>query len=399
VIAMTSRELSAGQLRYHLQELSVALARRLVAVLGAARDAPHGVAAELDAIVSEITDIQRDLAYEMAGPQLTGAADLTSLARMLELQRRMMRLMDRLETISSRPITTYLEEHQPTPRGDQSGWTALSGRPSLPYYGETLPQYALPATRTWEEPHQVSVPAHEILHQRVTHDSHAAGTAPFLARSLGAHGSAAGSGAVRWPHISPAARWGILPMAICVVSALLTATVNRLMQGSDTPSILQLSESVAKRGDRLDAGATSQERAQSSAELTTARPSTGAQKTQRIAIAPAAVQPATITVSPPAPNPDRGLDALNPDAPSVAVLATHQDAAVAEQTFAKLKQRYPAILGNAEAELEAIETQDGATWHRLSLIPPVPRSEAKDLCKRLRAAGYAGCWVRSRAGE
>ena len=51
---MTSRDLSAGQLRYHLQELSVSVARRLVAVLEVARNAPHGVAAELDATLATL---------------------------------------------------------------------------------------------------------------------------------------------------------------------------------------------------------------------------------------------------------------------------------------------------------------------------------------------------------
>ncbi len=157
---MTSRDLSAGQLRYHLQELSVAVARRLVAVLDAARDAPHGVAAELDAVVAEITDIQRDLAYEMAGPPIGGAADLTSLSRMLDLQRRMMRLMDRLETISSRPITNYLEQRQRTPLeaaaiadGRRRGLSSLTH-----YDGAAAPTMRFPRCANWEQPHQIPVP-------------------------------------------------------------------------------------------------------------------------------------------------------------------------------------------------------------------------------------------------
>lgn len=395
MIVMTSRDLSAGQLRYHLQELSVAVARRLVAVLDAARDAPHGVAAELDAVVAEITDIQRDLAYEMAGPPIGGAADLASLSRMLDLQRRMMSLMDRIETISSRPITNYLEQRQRTPLEDRShsGWS--TARPQLAtHYGGAELHSGLPAVRDWEPPHQIPAPAYDVLNQHAAYDAHAAGTAPFLDRALASNGSAGTTGMARWPHFSPAARWGILPMAICIVSALLTTTVNRLMQG-DSPGILQHSEDVAKRGDRLDANLGSDELATAAPE----RSATRLEETQRIAIAPAAVQPATITVSPPSPQSDRGLDALNPDAPSVAVLATHQDPSAARQAFVKLKERFPDILGATEAEIEAIQTQDGTTWHRLSLLPPVPRSEAKDLCKRLRAAGYVGCWVRSRSGE
>jgi hypothetical protein len=83
----------------------------------------------------------------------------------------------------------------------------------------------------------------------------------------------------------------------------------------------------------------------------------------------------------------------------VAVVATHQNPDSARQALLELKERFPEILGSSEAELEAVRTQDGTTWHRVSLVPPVPRSEAKDLCKRLRAAGFPGCWVRSRAGQ
>jgi hypothetical protein len=386
-------------LRYHLQELSVAVARRLVAVLDAARDAPHGVAAELDAVVAEITDIQRDLAYEMAGPPIGGAADLSSLSRMLDLQRRMMSLMDRIETISSRPITNYLEQRQRTPLEDRShsGWSTARPQRATHYDGAQL-QTALPALRDWEPPHQIPAPTYDVLHQHAAYDAHGARTAPFLDRALASNGGSGTASMARWPHFSPTARWGILPMAICIVSALLTTTVNRLMQ-SDSSGILQHSEDVAKRGDRLDARLTSDEPASAAPEQSAARPSTRLEETQRIAVVPAAVQPATITVSPPPPQSDRGLDALNPDAPSVVVLATHQEPSAAQQAFVKLKERFPDILGAAEADIEAVQTQDGTTWHRLSLLPPVPRSEAKDLCKRLRAAGYAGCWVRSRSGE
>lgn len=382
---MINRDLSAGQLRYHVQELSVSVARRLVAVLDAARDAPHGVAAELDAVVSEITDIQRDLAYEMAGPPLGGAADLASLSRMLELQQRMMRLLDRLETLSSRPITSYLEQHQRTSLENHGDWRVPPVPASSALHYDGPPHDAHSATGSWEQPHHVSTQAYDVLHQRAAYDAHAAGTAPFLTRTPGVNASLGGA---RWPHMSPAARWGLLPMAICIVSALLTTTVNQLMR-SDPPGILSHSDSIAKRGDRLDSRAAPEERA-------AAAP---AEQRQRIALTPAAARPEVITVSPPVPPSDRGLDALNPDAPSVTVLATHQDPAVARQTFLTLQERYPDILGAAEAELEAVQTQDGTTWHRVSLVPPVPRSEAKDLCKRLRAAGYAGCWVRSRSGE
>ncbi len=394
---MTGRDLSAGQLRYHLQDLSVAVARRLVAVLDAARDAPHGVAAELDAVVAEITNIQRDLAYEMTGPPLGGAADLSSLSRMLELQRRMLSLMDRLETISSRPITNYLEQRQRVPVESHSpgGWSIARPQLGSHYDGAQL-HTALPAVRDWEPAHRMPAQAYDVLNQHAAYDAHAAGAAPFLDRALASSAGAGTTGPARWPHFSPTARWGILPMAICIVSALLTTTANHLMQG-DNPSILQHSDGVAKRGDRLDSDIASDERAGAAPDRSEAWPSARVEKTQRVAAVSAAVQPAAITVSPPPPQSDRGLDALNPDAPSVAVLATHEDEAAAQQAFAKLKERYPAILATAESEVEAIKTQDGTTWYRLSLIPPVPRSEAKDLCKRLRAAGYAGCWVRSRA--
>lgn len=392
---MINRDLSAGQLRYHLQELSVGVARRLVAVLDAARHAPAGVAAELDAVVSEITDVQRDLAYEMAGPPLGGTADLNSLARMLELQQRMMRLLDRLETISSRPITTYLDERQRVSYDGRGDWAAspVPSR-SLPHYDEPQPDDALPAIRNWEQPHPAVTQSYMEQHQRVV-DAHAPSAAPYMARALGTHVNAAAAQA-RWPHFSPAARWGILPMAICIVSALLTTTVNRLMQG-EPAGIWNHTDSAAKRSDRLDvqtAGVTPG----AELERPVARPSTRIEQAERNMPPPAAVQPAVITVSPPAPPSDRGLDALNPDAPSVAVLATHQDAAVAREMFLKLKDRFPEILGTSEAELEAVKTQDGATWHRVSLMPPVPRSEAKDLCKRLRVAGFVGCWVKSRPG-
>jgi hypothetical protein len=81
----------------------------------------------------------------------------------------------------------------------------------------------------------------------------------------------------------------------------------------------------------------------------------------------------------------------------VAVLATRDDPAVAEEAFFRVRERYGAILGTAEPQVEMVETQDGGTWYRASALPPVSRTDAKDLCRRLREAGHWACWVKAQA--
>jgi hypothetical protein len=208
---MTSTALSAGELRFHLQELSVSMARQLVAVLDAGRDAPEGLAAELDAAVSEITEIQRDLAYEMAGPPFSGSR-LPSLRRMLELQHRTMRLCHRLENLPTRSLHTNRGQQARRPVKDQGDWdTATKSKQRNPYDEE-----------------RGSGHLHEGGQQPDPPYAHGDAAVPLPFRPHGA------PQASRWPHLSPAARLSLLPIVLCAVSALVTTAATHFLNDNRT---------------------------------------------------------------------------------------------------------------------------------------------------------------------
>jgi hypothetical protein len=377
---MTSTALSAGELRFHLQELSVSVARQLVAVLDAGRDAPEGLAAELDAAVSEITEIQRDLAYEMAGPPFSGSR-LPSLRRMLELQHRTMRLCHRLENLPTRSLRANRGQQARGPVKDQSGWdTAAKSRPRTPYDEELL------AALEWSSPQRGSGHSHEGGQQPDPPCAYGDVAVPLPFRPHGAPRTS------RWPHLSPTARLSLLPIVLCAVSALVTTAATHFLSDNRT-GMWRLAEGAPGRSDKLDYQVASEDEARPRASD---RMETGALRDRNeLRRAPEPdTQSSVITVVSPEPAPEREVAALDVESPSVPVLATDSDPSVARQTFLALKQRYPAILGNAEAEIESLQTQDGKTWHRLAIVPPVARTEAKELCKQLLAAGHAGCWVK-----
>lgn len=88
-----------------------------------------------------------------------------------------------------------------------------------------------------------------------------------------------------------------------------------------------------------------------------------------------------------------------PSAPSatgryVPVLATFSDYSAAREAFVTLKQRYPDLLGSTAPDIETVTVPDGGTWHRLGVLPALPRDQAQALCQQLQAAGHQGCWIR-----
>lgn len=78
----------------------------------------------------------------------------------------------------------------------------------------------------------------------------------------------------------------------------------------------------------------------------------------------------------------------------IPVLATYADYSAARQAFVALKQRYPDLLGGTAPDIETVTVPDGGTWHRLGVLPALPRAQAQDLCQQLQTAGHTGCWVR-----
>lgn len=123
----------------------------------------------------------------------------------------------------------------------------------------------------------------------------------------------------------------------------------------------------------------------------------------------AVVEPRAVAVEPKAetskkrPKPRDDAAAPKGDAPAAAnagtvvgfvpVLASKKSREDALRSFADLHQKYPDILtGKAPDVIEASIPEKG-TWYRLIIGPPGSREAARDLCTKLDAQGFKGCWA------
>lgn len=80
--------------------------------------------------------------------------------------------------------------------------------------------------------------------------------------------------------------------------------------------------------------------------------------------------------------------------PYLVVLATRPSTEELDQDFRYFKEAHPQLLGDARGRVDTMQSQDGKTWHRLSLIPPRSQDEAASLCAELKAAGLTECWIK-----
>jgi hypothetical protein len=77
----------------------------------------------------------------------------------------------------------------------------------------------------------------------------------------------------------------------------------------------------------------------------------------------------------------------------VAVLSSQKSRSDALRAFADLQQKFPGVLSDKQPEVQAADLESGH-WERLVVGPPASRESAKDVCDKLAAAGYKGCWVK-----
>ena len=111
----------------------------------------------------------------------------------------------------------------------------------------------------------------------------------------------------------------------------------------------------------------------------------------------AVAAPPAAAAKPAAPKPAPAAAEPEPDEPSgglfVPVLSTHKDAKAAREAFAELQKQHAAVLGAKQSEVQASASATG-TWHRLVVTPATSKEAATEVCNKLRAAGYARCWVK-----
>jgi hypothetical protein len=121
-----------------------------------------------------------------------------------------------------------------------------------------------------------------------------------------------------------------------------------------------------------------------------------------------AASPPAKTRKPPAQQ-IAGLGAPKPPAPPpvprepsaggqgfVAVLKSEKSQIDAMKTFADMQQRYPDVLGDKSFDVQEadLSSRNLGTMYRVVVGPPSSHNAATGICSQLKAAGYAGCWVK-----
>ncbi|MEZ5850950.1 MAG: SPOR domain-containing protein [Hyphomicrobiaceae bacterium] len=77
----------------------------------------------------------------------------------------------------------------------------------------------------------------------------------------------------------------------------------------------------------------------------------------------------------------------------VPVLASKRSREDALKTFADMHQRYASILTGKSPDVMEAHIANKGTYFRLILGPPASRESARDVCTKLDAAGFKGCWA------
>ena len=117
---------------------------------------------------------------------------------------------------------------------------------------------------------------------------------------------------------------------------------------------------------------------------------------------PQATEPAAPATKPvaktPVPKKTAAVDA--PVAPStsgtsgyVAVLASKTSRMDALKAFADLQQKYGDVLASKTPDVQEANLGDKGVRYRSVVGPPGSREAASGVCKQLKTAGYADCWV------
>ncbi len=108
----------------------------------------------------------------------------------------------------------------------------------------------------------------------------------------------------------------------------------------------------------------------------------------------------------PAPR-DDWVARSTPNAPAVApsaggtvigfvpVLASKKTREEALKSFADLAARYPEVLSSKAPDVVEANLQEKGLWYRTVVGPPGSREAAREVCAKLEAAGFKGCWVTS----
>jgi hypothetical protein len=75
-------------------------------------------------------------------------------------------------------------------------------------------------------------------------------------------------------------------------------------------------------------------------------------------------------------------------------IAARNDQEAAVAAFAGLQQKYAGVLGNYSPSVRKVDLGDKGVWYRLLVGPVESKTEADELCERLKGAGMKSCFSR-----
>lgn len=334
---MAAFERDAALERQQIQEISVNVARRLLAVHARARYAPPAAAAEIEATSRVITGIQRDVAQIVSGMPAHAPLDIAILTHILG---GLQHALEQLEALEAR-LAAGAAAAPPPPDPARAHAALIATARAIE---EDARRYRAPAAAPRREPRMPPAAGAGAGRPR------APSSPPSRAKAL--RPAADVRAAVRALVARPAA--AAMLGALTVMVALGLTALSLRPAGSDST---ETQAAAATAGEKLDGR-----------------------------LAAAAVRE------------DQGTGAAPPSAaleqPYLVVLSTRRSTEELQQDLRAYKAAYPEQLATAKARVDRLEGLDRQAWYRLSLIPPKAHAEAKALCSSLRKAGLSGCWIK-----
>lgn len=392
--------------RQQIHEISTNVARRLFAVLERRHTVSPAAAAEIAAGARVVADIQREIDGIMNRLPPGTPLDMPVLTHVLESHNRALSLVEDLEARLSGPPqpvrTTHLSQRGPADAERTHAALIATAREiereAREYEAEELrqvpPTRQIPATHQIPATRLVSIEPMPAAAARSSNTPPTVAITPRMARSIPPAGTGAapagpstapaGTGTVRhaprpspppartpYPVSNPSIFSQLRSLAVSPIGAT-AAVAGVAIFAASVAGALSFALTSAETGERLAAHGDPGRKFDGRLSQADAIPTSGS---------------GTLVVSPPE-------SAVNLTQPYLVVIATRPSTDELEEDFRFFKEKYPTLIGNARGRVDSVQSQDGKTWHRLSLIPPRTQDEAAELCQKLKTAGLTECWIK-----
>ncbi|AHB50154.1 hypothetical protein W911_09395 [Hyphomicrobium nitrativorans NL23] len=378
--------------RRQIHEISINVARRLLDVLERRNQLPPAVASEIVSGARAIAEIQREIDGIMTALPHGGMLDMAVLTHVLANHNRALSLVEDLEVrtggrgAARHPdperthaalIATAREIERET-RFHGTGPASQARSTAPPNFSPPQPeQYTAAYTQ----------PSPQRAHGAPPSMSHGNASPPAPAHAMREPVPAA---AVRPPRRQPPPQQHLQPRpSPAAVAAATPRTPLRALVSSPVGAVALVTGIAILAASLAGAVSFALSNGDASEESHMAARTSGGKFDGRLTAGDAASAGGAdiLVVTPPA-------NAAPLAQPYLVVLATRPSTDELDRDFRYFKEAHPQLLGDARGRVDTMQSQDGKTWHRLSLIPPRSQEEAASLCAELKAAGLTECWIK-----